>query len=113
MQEPKRNRTVRYLLTIAIVIAAGYCIAAFLFPAHFVLTPAYFQHFSLFFLIVALIALFFNENKLLWIGMGCSALLSFTVYQTRLQPTPEPPRKQIIPYHNKTPIENGLPPINK
>lgn len=113
MQEPKRNKAVRYLLTIAVVISAGYCTVAFALPEYVVMTPSRIQHFSLFFLILALVALFFNENKLLWICMGCSALLSFTIYQTRLSPIPEPPRKQIIPYLKHTPQENGPAPINK
>lgn len=113
MQVPKRNKTVRYLLTIALVIVACYCVLALLFPDHFVFTTSEVQHFSLIFLLLAIIALFFNENKLLWISMGCSALLSFMVYQSRLKPMPDPPRKQIMPYLNKTLQENEPAPINK
>lgn len=113
MPVPKRNKTVRYLLTIALVIAMGYCILALLFPNHFVFTTSEVQYFSLIFLLLGIVALFFNENKLLWISMGCSALLSFMVYQSRLKPMPDPPRKQIMPYLNKIPQENELTPINK
>ena len=113
MQELKRNPLVRYLLIVAIVAAVGYCIAALLLPEYFALTTNHIQYFSLFFLLVALVALFFNENRLLWICMACSALLSFAVYQTRLKPMPDPPRKQIMPYPKNTTPENGPAPINK